>query len=94
MAALDLMGQRWVLRILWELREGPLTFRALQDACEGPSPTVLNTRLKALREANLVVHDRAAGYRLTAQGASLMSALNPLLSWSEGWAKSPGNTGD
>ena len=33
MAALDLLGRRGSLRILWELREGvPLTFRALQDA--------------------------------------------------------------
>lgn len=94
MAALDLMGQRWVLRIVWELRSGPLTFRALQDACEGPSPTVLNSRLKTLRGANLILHDRATGYQLTAQGEALLKALGPLLTWSDGWAKTLENKGD
>jgi DNA-binding HxlR family transcriptional regulator len=94
MAALDLIGQRWVLRIVWELRAGPLTFRALQQACEGPSPTVLNTRLKTLRKTNLVVHDRAAGYQLTGQGEALLAALEPLLAWSDGWAKSLDHQGD
>ena len=54
MVLFDILGQRWSLRILWELRQGPLTFRALRDACDGASPTVLNTRLKALRHLGLV----------------------------------------
>ena len=32
MAALDLLGRRWALRILWELRAGALSFRALPEA--------------------------------------------------------------
>ena len=32
MAALDLLGRRWALRILWELRAGALPFRALREA--------------------------------------------------------------
>ena len=87
MAALDLLGQRWVLRILWELRQGPLTFRGLQDACEGPSPSVLNTRLKVMRQAKLLAHDHGCGYCLTQEGEDLMKALFPLISWSENWAK-------
>ncbi|HTO53257.1 MAG TPA: transcriptional regulator, partial [Myxococcota bacterium] len=27
MAALDLLGRRWALRVLWELRNGPHSFR-------------------------------------------------------------------
>ena len=50
MALLDLLGRRWALRLIWELREGPLVFRALQARC-GVSPSVLNTRLAELREA-------------------------------------------
>jgi len=88
MAALDLLGQRWVLRILWELRDGSLTFRALQDACEGPSPSILNTRLKSMREAHIVIHDAGKGYGLSKQGAELVGALSPLTRWSENWAKS------
>ncbi len=33
-AALDLLGRRWILRILWELRNGPIGFRALQAFCD------------------------------------------------------------
>ncbi len=50
MALLDLLSRRWALRVIWELREGRLTFRALQEACGGVSPTVLNERLRELRE--------------------------------------------
>ena len=53
MVLLDLLGRRWTLRILWELREGALTSRALRTACDEASPTVLNERLKELREAGL-----------------------------------------
>ena len=28
MALLDLLGRRWLLRVVWELREETLTFRA------------------------------------------------------------------
>ena len=54
MALLDLLGRRWSLRILWQLREGPLTSRGLRDACDGASPTVLQTRLSELRQAGFV----------------------------------------
>ena len=40
MALLDLLGRRWTLRIAWELRDGPLTSRALRTACDDASPTV------------------------------------------------------
>ena len=59
MALLDLLGRRWTLRILWELRAASRTFRELQAACDGASPSVLNTRLKELRQANLVQHSQA-----------------------------------
>jgi len=44
MALLDLLSRRWALRVIWELRRDRLTFRALQEACGGVSPTVLNER--------------------------------------------------
>src|SRR5262245_66211547 len=79
MALLDLLGRRMSLRILWELREGRLTFRALQQAA-GTNPSVLNARLKELREAHLVEHGEA-GYALTAQGRSLLETFLPLHAW-------------
>ncbi len=86
MAALDLLGRRWALRLIWELRAGPLTFRAVQSACEGVSPTVLNTRLRELRELR-VVESTAEGYALTATGRSLGEALAPLDRWARRWAR-------
>ncbi|MCI3181283.1 transcriptional regulator [Caulobacter sp. CCUG 60055] len=85
MVLLDLLGRRMTLRVLWELRGGPLTFRALQDAAE-TNPAVLNTRLHELRGAGLVAHD-GGGYRLTEDGAALLDLLLPLVDWSEGWSR-------
>lgn len=85
MVVLDLLGRRGALRILWELRGDPLTFRALQDACE-TNPSLLNTRLAELREAGIVDH-ADGGYRLTAQGRSLYAALRPLTEWAKRWAR-------
>jgi len=66
------------LRILWELSqaEQPLTFRALQAAAE-TNPRVLNTRLKELRTAGIVVHD-TLGYGLSKEGEVLVSMLVPI----------------
>jgi DNA-binding HxlR family transcriptional regulator len=86
MALLDLLGRRMALRILWELREGRcLTFRALQETAE-TNPSVLNARLKELREAHLVEH-RAEGYALTAHGRALLEKLLPLHVWADDWAR-------
>ena len=71
MRLLDLLGRRWTLRIVWELREQPRRFRELQDLI-GASPTIVNTRLAELREARLVELDEAQGYRLTAPGRELL----------------------
>lgn len=88
MAALDLMGRRGALRILWELRDGAvLTFRGLQAAAELP-PGTLNARLGELRTAGVV--DQAGGYRLTPRGAQLLDALAPLQAWSQAWAEDLG----
>lgn len=86
MALLDLLGRRWTLRIVWELREEPKRFRELQDLI-GASPTIVNTRLAELREAKLVELDEAVGYRLTALGNELLRLFLPLHVWSEKWAK-------
>ncbi|MGH3968743.1 MAG: winged helix-turn-helix transcriptional regulator, partial [Mycobacterium sp.] len=66
MVALDALGRRGALRLLWELRNGPLTFRALQTAC-GTNPGSLNTRLTEMRQLRIVDHGET-GYLLTAHG--------------------------
>ena len=88
MAALDLLGRRWSLRILWELRDGPVGARALLSRCEGLSSSVLYDRLRELTDAGLVRRDRAQAYELTAIGRSLGAALDPLDAWATQWARS------
>ena len=86
MALLDLLGRRWALRVLWELRGEPLTSRALRAACGGVSPTVLSDRTKELREARLVEIEEPAGYALTPLGRELLERFLPLVDWSTSWA--------
>lgn len=87
MAALDLLGRRHALRALFELRDGALRFRELAERCGDVSPSVLNARLRELRESGLVAQDAAEGYRLTERGAELGLVLAPLARWSERWSK-------
>ncbi len=84
MALLDLLGRRWALRVLWELRERTLNFRELRERCDAMSPSVLNERLSELREAGIVelVDD---GYRLTRTGNELLDVFAPLSRWAKRW---------
>lgn len=85
MVLMDVLGQRWALRILWELREERLTFRQLQERCGQISPTVLNRRLKELRELHLVDHD-GSGFGFTDQGEELGQHLLVLNDYAQRWA--------
>ena len=85
MALLDLLGRRWTLRILWELRDGPLTFRAIQAACGNISPSVLNERLRELREADLLVLREPDGFLATPIAEELAEILIPLDKWAKKW---------
>lgn len=87
MALLDLLGRRWCLRILWELRDAPLTSRVLRTACDEASPTVLQSRLSELREAGFVELGDARGYRLTPLGRDLCETFMPLHKFADRWKK-------
>lgn len=83
MTLLDLLGRRWALRILWELREEGATFRVLRERCGDPSPSVLNDRLAELREIGIVESPEEGGYVLSASGRSLLPMLAALDAWSK-----------
>lgn len=89
MAALDLLGRRWTMRILWELSQAPAGFRELQRRCERMSSSVLSTRIEELSGARLLALD-GDGYRLTQLGQDLVEALSPLDAWSRRWAEEMG----
>jgi DNA-binding HxlR family transcriptional regulator len=85
MAALDLLGRRWALRVLWELRDGPVGARALRARCDEVSPSVLYERLRDLAGAGLI-QKAERGYELTPIGRELGQALEPLNQWARRWA--------
>ncbi len=87
MAAMDLLGRRWALRILWELRGEPLGARALRSRCDRMSSSVLYERLDELKGAGLITRDEAGDYLLTDLGAALGPALESLGSWARLWSE-------
>jgi DNA-binding HxlR family transcriptional regulator len=87
LALLDLLGRRWALRILWELRSQPASFQALHRRCDSMSTSVLSQRLAELREARLIDKDRDGGYSLTEHGELLLSRLDGIDEWTQEWAR-------
>jgi DNA-binding HxlR family transcriptional regulator len=86
MAAMDLLGRRWALRILWELRDQPLGARTLQSRCDRMSSSVLYERLNELTGAGLLTRDESGAYLLTDLGAALAPALESLDAWARRWS--------
>ncbi len=90
MAALDLLGRRWALRILWELREGPLGARAIRSRCDDMSASVLYARLGELTDAGILERDEQDRYMLSRLGNGLGEAIAPLDRWATSWAAESG----
>jgi DNA-binding HxlR family transcriptional regulator len=85
LVAFDLLGRRWALRVLWELREERLGFRALQSRCDDMSSSVLRDRLRELADSAIVAVDDDGHYGLTDDGRELLRALQPLSRWADEW---------
>ena len=81
---IDLLGRRWTLRVLWDLRNGPLRFGELQ--AEEISTSVLTQRLRELTEARIVEQRPDTAYALSPLGHDAYRALRPLVRWSDDWA--------
>ncbi len=95
-ACLALLGQRWVPRIVYELRGGRLRFNDLAATVGGCNSRTLRDRLRDLEETGLVVrHEVTAAppwveYELTEQGRELADALGPLALWGRRHLSRPG----
>lgn len=78
---LELLGRRWVLRILWELYDNPAGFRELQARCDGMSASVLSQRLKELVHADILEQDEHLRYHFSEEGRELTHILMQIKQW-------------
>jgi DNA-binding HxlR family transcriptional regulator len=79
---LDLLGRRWALRLIWELRRTTLSFSELREQT-GISPSVLSARLGELVDAGVLERDVVRRYRLSGRGRELARILYELNRWAE-----------
>lgn len=79
-AALDLLGRRWALALVWELRRDAIAFTDLRTRL-GVSPSVLSRRLAELTEADVTELGPDRRYRLTGRGRELARLLFELNRW-------------
>lgn len=85
--AIDVVGGKWKLHLMWVLGEGPQRFGEIRRLLKGVSEKVLAENLRHL-EASGVVHREIfpevpprVEYSLTPMGESLNKALRPLEEW-------------
>lgn len=86
--ALDIIGQKWKIPILWHLAEdGILRYNALKRSVRGVTNIMLTKSLQEL-EANQLVHREQydtvppkVEYSLTQRGQSLLPVLKALAIW-------------
>ncbi|MFG2718785.1 winged helix-turn-helix transcriptional regulator [Streptomyces sp. NPDC048416] len=87
-AAIDVVGGKWKVLILWALAGGPSRFGELRRGIPGVTEKVLTSHLRELEGDRIVVREEAfegavrrVTYALTPLGVSLNEALSPLGAW-------------
>ncbi len=86
-AAMDVIGGKWKVLILWALNERTCRFGELRRAVPGVTEKVLSSHLKELEDDGIVHREVYAEvpprveYSLTPLGLSLNAALEPLGQW-------------
>ena len=81
-SVLDLLGRRWALRLVWELRRSTLSFSELRERT-GISPSVLSARVRELVDSGVLERDGGRRYRLSGRGRELARILYELNRWAE-----------
>ena len=81
-SVLDLLGRRWALRLVWELRRSTLSFSELRERT-GISPSVLSARLLELVDTDVLERGAGRRYRLSGRGRELARILYELNRWAE-----------
>ena len=91
-AALTILGQKWVLRIVRSLGETTQRFCELQDALGGANSATLSQRLKMLEDEGLIDRTMVSSmppwveYSLTGKGRELNEAIVLIDRWAERWS--------
>ena len=87
MQLLDLLGRRWTLRVLWELRSGdPIPYAALREASTGCRRACSRPGCASWWTRDLVERDPSGAYSLTRDGVRLLEHLGPLDDFAKRWA--------
>jgi DNA-binding HxlR family transcriptional regulator len=91
-AALNVLGQKWVLRIIRALGDRTQRFCELQDALGGANSATLSQRLKLLEDEGMIERRAISAvppwveYSLTPKGSDLQGAITGIDRWAERWA--------
>jgi DNA-binding HxlR family transcriptional regulator len=91
-AALNVLGQKWVMRIIRVLGDRTQRFCELQDALGGANSATLSQRLKMLEDEGLIERRAISAvppwveYSLTPKGADLRGAIAGIDLWADRWA--------
>jgi DNA-binding HxlR family transcriptional regulator len=91
-AALNVLGQKWVMRIIRVLGDQTQRFCELQDALGGANSATLSQRLKLLEDEGLVQRRAISAvppwveYSLTEKGSDLRGAIAGIDRWADRWA--------
>lgn len=87
-AAIDVVGGKWKVLILWALEEAPRRFGELRRGIPDVTEKVLTSHLRELEADGIVFREetfegavRRVTYALTPLGVSLNEALAPLGDW-------------
>lgn len=88
--ALDIVGQKWKLPIMWHLFEKDVTrYNELKRSVTGITNMMLTKSLQELESHKLIIRTQyntvppKVEYSLTERGKELLPALNALYSWGE-----------
>jgi DNA-binding HxlR family transcriptional regulator len=91
-AALNVLGQKWVMRIIRSLGDRTQRFCELQDALGGANSATLSQRLKLLEDEGLVARREISAvppwveYSLTDKCSDLRGAIAGIDRWADRWA--------
>ena len=90
--AMDIIGGKWKMIILWVLRDGVLRFSEIKKILPGITQKMLTQQLRELEESGIVsrvvypVVPPKVEYSVTVEGQKILPILNQLCDWSTEYA--------